>query len=172
MLRSLCVAAAGLAAGSVMPAHAQDRPQFDGLIAQYSAEYNVPQSLIRRVIRRESGGNPRAVYRGNFGLMQIKPATARSMGYRGGAHGLLDAGTNLRYAVKYLAGAWQLAGGSEARAVHYYAAGYYYAAKRRGMTVPAGEPDATARPARTRVAEAAWSGDPNGVDSPASPYYP
>jgi len=35
--------------------------------------------------------------------------------------------------VKYLAGAWQLAGGSEARAVHHYASGYYYAAKRRGI---------------------------------------
>jgi soluble lytic murein transglycosylase-like protein len=39
----------------------------------------------------------------------------------------------MRYAVKYLAGAWKVSGGSEARAVHHYASGYYYAAKRRGI---------------------------------------
>jgi soluble lytic murein transglycosylase-like protein len=65
--------------------------------------------------------------------MQIKLGTARSLGYTGGAAGLLDADTNMRYAVKYLAGAWKLSGGSEARAVHHYASGYYYAAKRRGL---------------------------------------
>jgi soluble lytic murein transglycosylase-like protein len=55
------------------------------------------------------------------------------MGYTGSAQGLLDANTNLTYAVKYLAGAWRVAGGSHDRAVGYYASGYYYAAKRRGM---------------------------------------
>jgi len=55
------------------------------------------------------------------------------MGYRGDAAGLLDADTNMTYAVKYLAGAYRVAGGNPDRAVHYYASGYYYAAKRRGM---------------------------------------
>ena len=87
---------------------------------------------MRRVIKRESGGNPRVIYKGNYGLMQIKLATARSMGYRGDAAGLLDADTNMTYAVKYLAGAYHVAGGNADRAVHYYAAGYYYAAKRKG----------------------------------------
>jgi soluble lytic murein transglycosylase-like protein len=64
--------------------------------------------------------------------MQIKLATARSMGYRGDAAGLLDADTNMTYAAKYLAGAYHVAGGNADRAVHYYAAGYYYAAKRMG----------------------------------------
>ena len=53
------------------------------------------------------------------------------MGYTGSAAGLLDADTNMTYAVKYLAGAYRVAGGNPNRAVHYYAAGYYYAAKRR-----------------------------------------
>jgi soluble lytic murein transglycosylase-like protein len=181
MLRSLCLATAVLAAAAV-PASAQYRrapAQFgnvDALVARYSAEYNVPQSLIRRVIRRESGGRSHIVYRGNYGLMQIKPGTARSMGYRGGAAGLLDPDTNMRYAVKYLAGAWRLAGGSEARAVHYYAAGYYYAAKRRGIRMPAGEAYAMAGP-RTRYAMAArpgWNGSPvdaGPLVSPASPNF-
>ena len=46
---------------------------------------------------------------------------------------LLDADTNLKYAVKYLRGAWMCADGSEARAVSWYSKGYYYEAKRRGI---------------------------------------
>jgi soluble lytic murein transglycosylase-like protein len=65
--------------------------------------------------------------------MQIRYDTARTMGYRGTAAGLLDADTNLRYAVKYLAGAYRVARGNPDRAVHYYAVGYYYAAKRMGL---------------------------------------
>jgi hypothetical protein len=42
----------------------------------------------------------------------------------------------MNYAVKYLAGAYRVAGGNADRAVHYYAAGYYYAAKRKGASVP------------------------------------
>ena len=55
------------------------------------------------------------------------------MGFRGEPGDLLDAGTNLKYAVKYLRGAWLVANGSEDRAVMWYARGYYYEAKRRGM---------------------------------------
>lgn len=105
----------------------------DGLIAKHAAAYNVPESLIRRVIHRESRGNPRAVSKGNYGLMQIRLGTARAMGYRGSAAGLLDADTNMTYAVKYLAGAWRVAGGNADRAVRNYAGGYYYSAKAKGM---------------------------------------
>ena len=65
--------------------------------------------------------------------MQIKHATARGMGYDGNAKGLLDAETNLKYAVKYLRGAWLVAQGDSDRAVRFYASGYYYDAKRMGM---------------------------------------
>jgi soluble lytic murein transglycosylase-like protein len=101
----------------------------DGMASAQASTNGVPVSLVERVIKRESGGNPRVVSKGNFGLMQIKLATARSMGYTGTAAGLLDADTNMTYAVKYLAGAYHVAGGNTDRAVHYYAAGYYYAAK-------------------------------------------
>jgi soluble lytic murein transglycosylase-like protein len=66
--------------------------------------------------------------------MQIKHATARGMGYTGSASGLLDADTNLTYAVRYLAGAYRVAGGNQDRTVAYYASGYYYVAKRLGLT--------------------------------------
>lgn len=104
------------------------------LIAKYAAANKVPPSLIRRVIQRESGGNPRVIYHGNYGLMQIRLGTARAMGYRGSAAGLLDPETNMIYAVKYLAGAYRVAHGNADLAVHYYAAGYYYATKRRHLT--------------------------------------
>jgi soluble lytic murein transglycosylase-like protein len=104
----------------------------DLLIAKHAAANNVPESLVRRVIHRESRGNSRAVSAGNYGLMQIRLGTARAMGYRGSARGLLDADTNMTYAVKYLAGAYRAAGGNPDRAVRYYASGYYYAAKRKG----------------------------------------
>jgi soluble lytic murein transglycosylase-like protein len=104
----------------------------DAMISSQAAAYGVPEELVRRVIRRESGGNPRVVSAGNYGLMQIKLGTARALGYQGDAAGLLDPNTNMTYAVKYLAGAYHVAGGNADRAVHYYASGYYYAAKRKG----------------------------------------
>ena len=105
----------------------------DRLIAHHAAANNVPEALVRRVIKRESRGNPRAISKGNYGLMQIRLGTARALGYHGGIEGLLDADTNMTYAVKYLAGAYRAAEGNLDRAVHYYAAGYYYEAKRKGL---------------------------------------
>ena len=105
----------------------------DPLIAKYSAQYNVPEALIRRVIVRESGYNPKARNGPYYGLMQISYATAQSMGYRGAASGLLDADTNLRYSVKYLAGAYMVGGNNADQAVRNYSRGYYYDAKRQGL---------------------------------------
>lgn len=144
MIRKTCFAviltAAAISAASAKERHAvrlDANGNLDALIARHAAANNLPEDLVRRVIKRESGGNPRVVYKGNYGLMQIKPATARAMGYRGNAAGLLDADTNMTYAVKYLAGAYRVAHGNTSRAVHYYAAGYYYAAKREHRA-PAG----------------------------------
>ena len=68
----------------------------------------------------------------------LLPATAQQMGYQGQPNGLLDAETNLKFAVKYLRGAWMCADGSEARAVSWYSKGYYYEAKRMGLLQKAG----------------------------------
>ena len=93
----------------------------------------IPPALLHRVIQRESGYNPAARNGPYYGLMQILPQTAGTMGYRGTPEGLLDAETNLQYAGKYLRGAWLVSGGSEDRAVMWYAKGYYYEAKRLGL---------------------------------------
>jgi len=132
----VALAAAPAFAQRVRPASFDDNGNLDALIARHAAANNLPEALVRRVIKRESGGNPRVITAGNYGLMQIKLPTARSMGYTGTAGGLLDADTNMTYAVKYLAGAYRVANGNPDRAVHYYAAGYYYAAKNRGVAMP------------------------------------
>ncbi|MBW9055430.1 lytic transglycosylase domain-containing protein [Rhizobium mesosinicum] len=105
------------------------------LISKYSKLYEIPESLLHRVVHRESRYNSKAYNkRGYFGLMQIKYNTAKSMGYDGNPTGLFDAETNIKYAGKYLQGAWQVADKKEDDAVRLYARGYYYDAKRKGMT--------------------------------------
>ena len=121
------------AAACALPAAASDRATIDALVAQHAKAHGVPEALVHRVIQRESSYNPRASSRGNLGLMQIRYDTARGMGYTGPASGLLDANTNLTYAVPYLANAYRVAGGSPDRAVSLYAGGYYYVAKRKGL---------------------------------------
>jgi soluble lytic murein transglycosylase-like protein len=105
----------------------------DERIAHYAALYDVPETLIRRSIKRESGYNPKARNGPYWGLMQIRVDTARGMGYQGSGQGLLDADTNLKYAVRYLANAYVVAGGNEDRAIALYAHGYYYEARRKGV---------------------------------------
>lgn len=99
--------------------------ELSGMIAQQASSSGVPLSLAERVVRRESGGNPRAMHAGNYGLMQIRLGTARAMGYGGSAAGLLDPSVNMTYAMRYLAGAYRAAGGNESRAVALYARGYH-----------------------------------------------
>lgn len=117
----------------VTTSHVGETPEMDRLVAKYAALYQMPASLIHRIIRRESGYNPAARHGPYYGLMQILPQTAQTMGYSGPASGLLDAETNLKYGAKYLRGAWLVARGSQDRAVYWYAHGYYYEAKRQGL---------------------------------------
>src|SRR6266852_4385962 len=126
---------AWFAAIAVLPfsqtAHAQ-RAEYDALVATHARANAVPEALVHRVIVRESRYQPRLVGRGGtIGLMQIKLATARGLGYGGDAEGLREPNTNLTYGVKYLAGAYRAANGDHARTMHYYASGYYEAAKRQ-----------------------------------------
>jgi soluble lytic murein transglycosylase-like protein len=109
------------------------RGDVEKLIEKYAALYEVPVELVRHVVNRESTFNPKAYNHGHWGLMQIKHQTARGMGYQGPASGLFDAETNLKYAVKYLRGAWLVAGRDQKRADWLYQTGYYYEAKRKGL---------------------------------------
>src|ERR1700743_3174902 len=115
------------------PAQAQ-RAEYDALVAAHAQANGVPEALVHRVIMRESRYQPGLIGRGGaIGMMQIKLATARGLGYTGDAAGLRDPNTNLTYAVKYLAGAYHAANGDHDRAVRYFAGGYYYVAKRQRL---------------------------------------
>jgi soluble lytic murein transglycosylase-like protein len=136
MIRKL---AAGLSVLAGMLAVADTAPAMeagalDAMIARHAAAHGLPADLVRRVIMRESRGNASAVNAGNYGIMQIRHGTARAMGYSGAAEGLLDAETNMTYAVKYLAGAYRAAGGNSEGAISNYQRGYYHAAKRQGFS--------------------------------------
>jgi hypothetical protein len=110
------------------------RDNIDALIAQQAKANGVPASFVHAVVKRESNYNPTAKGGSALGLMQIKHATARSLGYTGDAAGLYDPATNLRYGVAYLAGAYRTAQGNLTQAYQYYNRGYYYAAKRQGIS--------------------------------------
>jgi soluble lytic murein transglycosylase-like protein len=128
--------------------------QLDSMIARHAQQNGLPEALVHRVVIRESRYHPGVVGAGGaMGLMQIKLGTAREMGYAGTAAGLLDPETNLTYAVRYLAGAYRVAGGNADRAVANYARGY------RDTTVREGA--ASAR----RVASADTSGWSNSYAS-------
>ena len=133
-----CGGRSGPDASSRADLHPGETPEMRALIRKYAAIHEIPESLLHRVIQRESDNNPRARNGPYYGLMQILPQTAGTMGYRGSPEGLLDAETNLQYAGKYLRGAWLVSGGNEQEAVMWYARGYYYEAKRLGLLYETG----------------------------------
>lgn len=120
------------------PLFPNETPELRLLINKYADHYEVPRPLVHRVIQRESDYRPAARNGPYYGLMQILPATARGMGFQGAPSDLLDAETNLRWAVKYLRGAWMVSDGSMDRAVMWYARGYYYEARDRCLLVETG----------------------------------
>ncbi|MCG7573485.1 lytic transglycosylase domain-containing protein [Phaeobacter sp. CNT1-3] len=142
MLSALALAACGRATPEPdrqePPLYPNETPEIRALINRYADEYEVPRTLVHRVVQRESMYRPAARNGPYWGMMQILPETARTMGFRGQPSDLLDAETNLKYAVKYLRGAWLVSDGDEATAVMWYARGYYYEAKRRGLLYETG----------------------------------
>lgn len=100
------------------------RAQIAPLIERHARANGIPVSLADAVIRVESRYNAAARNGPYLGLSQIHLNTARSMGYGGGAQGLLDADTNLRYGMKYLATAYRLAGGDTCRTIMKYQGGH------------------------------------------------
>jgi len=120
------------------PLYPNETPELRRLINQYADHYEIPRSLVHRLAIRESTHRPWARNGPYYGLLQILPQTARTMGFRGQPDDLLDAETNLKYAGKYLRGAYMVADGDPDAAIMWYARGYYYEAKRKGLLVETG----------------------------------
>jgi soluble lytic murein transglycosylase-like protein len=157
---------------SSLPSQSAERPGIDAMIARHARHHGVPETLVHHVVKRESGYNPRLHSRGHWGLMQIKHETARGMGYRGPASGLLDPETNLTYAVPYLANAYRVARGNEGRAVSFYRRGYYYEAKRAGLLGSLGRASAgplTSQDLAGPDEEASAAPDPVAADEASFP---
>lgn len=109
------------------------RVRFENLIEDAAAKHGVPLALAHAVIRVESNYNPGARgSAGEVGLMQIKPATARGLGYRGSVRALYDPATNLEWGMRYLAAAHKLASGDTCGTILRYNAGHF--AKRMNPT--------------------------------------
>ncbi|WP_336276524.1 lytic transglycosylase domain-containing protein [Bartonella sp. CB178] len=110
----------------------RDRP-YESLIKKFAVKYNVPVNLAHAVISIES--NYRVYIKGaagEIGLMQIRPSTARTLGFSGSVKELYDPATNLEYGIRYLAKAYKLSGGSTCGTVLKYNAGH--AAKKMNST--------------------------------------
>ncbi|NNE24914.1 MAG: transglycosylase SLT domain-containing protein [Rhizobiales bacterium] len=130
---NLIAMAAMAATAFVAPAHA--RPSgldaLSGLslyraIARTEALIQgVPYSLVDAVMWIESRYDPHATGGvGEIGLMQIRPPTARLLGFRGTLGELRRPRINIRLGTRYLAGAWRLAKGDICTTVMKYRAGH------------------------------------------------
>jgi hypothetical protein len=105
-------------------------PYLEGLIQKYALRYGVDPSLVRAVMRHESGFNPNAVSpKGAQGLMQLMPGTASLMGVTNP----FDPEQNIAGGVGYLRHCLDRFGHSVPLAVAAYNAGPARVAKSKGV---------------------------------------
>ena len=116
-------------------AQAATKPEdrYRDIVERYASLNGVPVDLAHAVITVESNYRVYSLGKaGEVGLMQIKPATARMMGYDGSTTGLFDPETNIKYGMKYLGKAQKLGNGTTCGTILKYNAGH--AAKRMNPT--------------------------------------
>ena len=84
-----------------------------GLIKGLAPQYGVPTWFALRIAKVESGYNPNTRgAAGEYGVYQMKCATAKGIGFSGNCSELLNASTNVRIGLKHLAMAMKLSGGN------------------------------------------------------------
>ena len=111
--------------GRALGYEAHARGSVRDIIARHAAANGVPFKLADAVVRIESRYNPRVSNGGALGLMQIKPATARGVGFAGSASALYNAETNVTFGMRYLAQAYRMSGGDICGTVMRYQSGHY-----------------------------------------------
>jgi soluble lytic murein transglycosylase-like protein len=101
------------------------RMELSTIVSHYAEDAGIPDTLVRAVVRVESDWDQSMTgFAGEIGLMQIKPETARDMGFVEEDEMLYDPDTNIRWGVRYLAEAWRLANGDLCQTVLKYQAGH------------------------------------------------
>ena len=102
-----------------------ERNEYSAMIERFATENDVPPEFAHAIVEIESRFRPDVLGRaGEIGLMQIKPATARLMGFRGPAKALFDPETNIKYGMKYLAKARRLGDSTVCGTILKYNAGH------------------------------------------------
>jgi soluble lytic murein transglycosylase-like protein len=83
------------------------------LIKRSAPRYGVPTWFALRIAKVESGYNPKVRgSAGEYGVFQLKCATARGIGFRGNCGALLNASTNVQYGLKHLSMAVKMSRGN------------------------------------------------------------
>jgi soluble lytic murein transglycosylase-like protein len=83
------------------------------LIKRSAPRYGVPTWFALRIAKVESGYNPKIRgSAGEYGVFQLKCATARGIGFRGNCGALLNASTNVQYGLKHLSMAVKMSRGN------------------------------------------------------------
>ena len=83
------------------------------LIKDMAPRYGVPTWFALRIAKVESGYNPNTRgAAGEYGIYQMKCATAKGIGFSGNCSQLLDASTNVQYGLKHLQMAMKLSHGN------------------------------------------------------------
>lgn len=104
---------------------AADSLSLTAIVDREATAHGVPVALARAVVRVESRWNPHETGGvGEVGLMQIKHSTARLLGFAGSRAELYEPKTNVRWGMKYLAGAYRLAGGNVCKTALKYQGGH------------------------------------------------
>jgi soluble lytic murein transglycosylase-like protein len=84
-----------------------------GLIKEMAPKYGVPTWFALRIAKVESGYNPNTRgAAGEYGVYQMKCATAKGIGFSGNCSQLLNASTNVQYGLKHLQMAMKLSNGN------------------------------------------------------------
>ena len=105
---------------------AMRKAKYAPIVAKYARKHGVPPKLAIAIVQIESSFRPKATGSvGEIGLMQVRPRTARGMGYTGTNAALYDPETNVRMGMKYLAEAHRRGGGTVCGTILKYNAGHY-----------------------------------------------
>lgn len=104
--------------------------QLEPLVEHFAGQSGIAPSLVKAVIKAESGGNPNAVsHAGALGLMQLMPATAKGLG----VENPLNPMENIEGGTKYLGQLMNKYRGNKTLALAAYNAGSGAVAKYGGV---------------------------------------